>query len=208
LAACHPRWQTAIRDEANARLPRPLVTVSTAIARELRTADVFLKESLRLFPAPFISRMSVQADECGKYKIPAKANLCIFSWAVQRDPIYFANPEQFQPTRFPSDLESIAVQPAAKAPLGAYIPFSIGSRMCVGQSFASAEMKIALAVLLREFSLLPDRKPPPTSPFALSRQLRTRDPSQPDFLEVAVDWEHAVLHSRDRILLQASPARS
>lgn len=77
LAACHPQLQQTLRDEANAKLPSTAADLNAGVVKELRQADVFLRESLRLFPAPFISRMSVEADQCGQYSIPAKVLMCL-----------------------------------------------------------------------------------------------------------------------------------
>lgn len=52
-------------------------------------------------------------------------------------------PEAFDPYRW--------LRPEAKAFTDSYIPFSLGSRACVGKGFAMMEMSKALAALFRLF---------------------------------------------------------
>jgi cytochrome P450 len=59
-------------------------------------------------------------------------------WVVHRDPAVWPEPDEFRPERFAGD-------PPART---AYLPFGDGPRMCVGNRFAEAELRIVLATLL------------------------------------------------------------
>lgn len=65
-----------------------------------------------------------------------------------RDPVVFSDPETFRPERFIQS-NTIETNPYA------YIPFSAGSRNCIGQKFAMLEMKSSISKVLRHFELLP-----------------------------------------------------
>ena len=72
-----------------------------------------------------------------------------------RDPDYFPDPNAFKPERFAED-STQKVNPFA------YTPFSAGPRNCIGQKFATMEMKSTISKMLRHFELLPlgpDAKP-------------------------------------------------
>ena len=53
----------------------------------------------------------------------------------------------FDPSRF-TDADTVKARPA-----GSYMPFSAGSRKCIGDRFAEAEMAVVLGQLLRRFEL-------------------------------------------------------
>lgn len=71
-----------------------------------------------------------------------------------RDPKVFENPEEFRPERFALDSTMENTNPYA------YIPFSAGSRNCIGQKFAMLEMKSTISKILRNFELLPEGEDP------------------------------------------------
>jgi cytochrome P450 family 4 len=56
--------------------------------------------------------------------IPEGVTITLFAYAIHRDPKYFENPEQFNPSRF----EKID----GKLPY-CFIPFSAGPRNCIGE---------------------------------------------------------------------------
>lgn len=64
---------------------------------------------------------------------------------MHHDSKNFPNPEQFIPERFNETISPFS-----------YLPFSAGSRNCIGQKFALLEVKSTLVALLRNFEILTD----------------------------------------------------
>ncbi|XP_008561958.1 PREDICTED: leukotriene-B4 omega-hydroxylase 3-like, partial [Galeopterus variegatus] len=114
-----------------------------------------IKESLRLHPpAPMISRCCTQDVELPDGRVIPKGNVCCISiFGIHHNPSVWPDPEVYDPFRF--DPEKIQ----KRSPL-AFIPFSAGPRNCIGQTFAMAEMKVALALTLLSFRVLPDDEDP------------------------------------------------
>ncbi|CAM4815651.1 unnamed protein product [Rotaria magnacalcarata] len=71
----------------------------------------------------------------------------IFIYGVHHDPNVFPQPERFDPNRF---YESTEVN-EERSPY-AFVPFSAGSRNCIGQRFAQLEEKTILSTLLRRYT--------------------------------------------------------
>ena len=73
-------------------------------------------------------------------------------YTTQRDPQAFANPDSFLPARW---YESDAMSSDAKT---LYMPFSSGTRACLGKNLAMMELKLITATLIRQFdvNLTPD----------------------------------------------------
>ena len=66
---------------------------------------------------------------------------------IHRDASVFPNPDQFDPSRF-ADGSATNEQ---RSPF-AFIPFSAGSRNCIGQRFANLEERVILSTIFRRFS--------------------------------------------------------
>merc|ERR1712173_584066 len=78
--------------------------------------------------------------------------LIVLLFHVGRDPKYWKDPEEFIPNRWTDD--------NGKNPLNgtnfnkfSWVPFSAGSRNCIGQRFAMIEMKVVLSYLLKFFEV-------------------------------------------------------
>ena len=104
-------------------------------------------ETLRLHPtAPVLLRHPRRATTIGGgYHLDAGATILIPLPKVHIDPaIWGPDAEVFRPRRW----ESVGQLPA-----GAYQPFGVGVRGCIGRLFALAEARATLAVLLHRFEI-------------------------------------------------------
>ncbi|CAN7938530.1 unnamed protein product [Ixodes hexagonus] len=112
--------------------------------RKMKYLECCLKEALRLYPSfPVIGRLLDEELIMDGHKVP-KGVMCFISiFSLHRNPKYFKDPESFMPERFLSD------EIKSRHPYS-YIPFSGGSKNCIGQKFAMIEMKLLLAKVLRK----------------------------------------------------------
>jgi cytochrome P450 len=109
-----------------------------------------VKETLRLYsPATGVfTRRAVEDVVIGGWTVPRNSLVNVWSFVTQRDPRWFEDPERFDPDRFgPGRVEQI--------PRGAYFPFGMGPRVCIGNSFAMMEMTLITAMLLQRFNFRP-----------------------------------------------------
>jgi len=104
--------------------------------------QVFM-ESLRLYPpVGFFARQSMNETEMRGKKIKPKDAIIIAPWLIQRNENNWDKPHEFCPHRFDEG------DPSER---GAYIPFGMGQRVCIGMSFAIQEAMLILATLIREY---------------------------------------------------------
>ncbi|PRQ40577.1 putative cytochrome P450 [Rosa chinensis] len=148
LLAHHTDWQEEARKEVlqlfGKQTPNP-----DGIAK-LKTMSMILNESLRLYaPVLGIVKRKVEKEvRLGNFSLPANLELAIFFLAVHYDPqIWGQDAQLFKPERF-----SEGVAKATKDNLGAFLPFGLGPRICVGFNFATTEAKIALSMILQRYS--------------------------------------------------------
>ncbi|QNB00617.1 cytochrome P450 [Massilia sp. Se16.2.3] len=117
---------------------------------ELPCLGSVVKEVMRLYsPSPgVLARRATRDVRIGDWLVPQGSVVSILSVLPHHDARWFTQPEHFDPDRFPGE--------AAKGiPRGAYLPFGTGPRVCIGSSFATVEMTLALAMLLQRFTLRP-----------------------------------------------------
>jgi cytochrome P450 len=78
-------------------------------------------------------------------------------WGTHMDPKYFPEPEKFLPERFLNDDGSL------KTRVEGFIPFSMGRRQCMGETFSKICMFKVLTSLIWNFKInFNDRKPRPS----------------------------------------------
>ncbi|MGW1508699.1 cytochrome P450 [Streptomyces sp. NPDC002394] len=110
---------------------------------DARAVGAVLSETLRLYPTGWLLPRHSPADEVlDGWAVPAGTDLLVCPYLTHRDPEVWPDPEAFDPGRFP-----------ARPPLppGAYLPFGIGPRACLGTRFAMREMEVLLGALLARF---------------------------------------------------------
>lgn len=121
----------------------------------LRYVSRCVNESMRLYPHPpvLLRRAKVPDTLPGGYSVPVGQDVMISVYNIHRSPaVWGATAGEFDPMRFgPLD----APPPTEVTTDYRFIPFSGGARKCVGDAFAVSEAVVALAVLLKRFSLAP-----------------------------------------------------
>lgn len=122
---------------------------STTSLDEIQQMDYLqsiLKESLRLAtPSPAIfPRVALQDHMLGNVPIAKGTMLNIAILANMNDENIFHDPTKFLPERWSKDESKIKDS-------FAYIPFSAGSRNCIGQHLAMIEAKIIIAEFVKTF---------------------------------------------------------
>lgn len=105
-----------------------------------------IKEVMRLYPpVPLIARKLAQDTVIAGHKYLKDCEVLIPIFLIHRDPTAYKDAEQFKPDRFALNADPI--------PPFAYIPFSAGSRDCVGKSLAMIAMKLMVASLVRKYKI-------------------------------------------------------
>ena len=119
----------------------------SADLEKLTYTRMVIDETLRLYPpTAMLSRQNLEADEIGGYTLPAGSMLSLCPHVVHRYPDYWPDAERFDPQRF-------TPQAVAGRPKTAYIPFSAGPRICLGNNFALMEMVYAFAMAAGRFHM-------------------------------------------------------
>jgi cytochrome P450 len=141
----HPEVAARMHDEAVAVLgDRP---PRYEDLRDLRYTTMVIQEAMRLYPPVWgLTRVALEADEVGGYRVPAGADVMISPYTLHRHPGFWPEPDRFDPERF---------DPAAPGPEHryAYIPFGAGPRVCVGSHLGMMEATFVAAMVARKFRL-------------------------------------------------------
>jgi cytochrome P450 len=110
-----------------------------------------IAESMRLYPPAWVVGRRMTADvTLAGWPVPAGSLVLASQWVIQRDPRWWPDALQFRPERW---LAGGAFDESAPGqPRGAYFPFGMGRRVCIGESFAWTEAMLALAALARDWA--------------------------------------------------------
>ncbi|PPD98336.1 hypothetical protein GOBAR_DD04585 [Gossypium barbadense] len=111
---------------------------------------MIINETLRLYgPANGLMRKVGREVQTGKLVLPANIDLYIANVVPQHDPqLWGDDVHLFKPERFAEGIAKATNYNAA-----VFCPFGIGPRSCVGMSFATMEIKIALSMILQRCTI-------------------------------------------------------
>lgn len=168
ILSTHPEIRDAVRREHEAVFGSDPQEVSAKIKatptllNQLPYTAAVIKETLRLYP-PFGTIRAGGADfflthpDTGE-RYPTEG-MMIFgcSQASQRDEAFWPEPDRCIPERWLVP-EGDRLHPRKNA----YRPFELGPRNCIGQEMAQLELRMILAMTVREFDI--DCEFPPNSP--------------------------------------------
>lgn len=130
------------------------VLTLNALAKYSYTRQV-IDEALRLYPPLWLmTRVAINDDRLGEFFVPARTEIYISPYLLQRNPHFWEAPDHFDPDRMNPhnglDRHGLAL-----------CPFGAGPRNCIGESFARAEIQIHLMIFARELRLRYDEQKPP-----------------------------------------------
>src|SRR5258706_12449118 len=97
-------------------------------------------------PIPSIGRQATEDLVLGGYPVPKGLIVTISPHVIHRDPRWYAEPGAFRPERFSKENEK-------SLPKYAYLPFSYGPRVCIGNTFAAMEAVLVLATMAQRYRL-------------------------------------------------------
>ena len=139
----------AVTKQLNAELEDVLQGRTPTIAdlSDLTYTGMVIQEALRLYPpAWIISRKSLEEDVLGNFLLPPGSRVSVSPYVVHRHPLFWENPQGFDPQRFSSERSEGRHS-------FAYFPFGGGPRLCIGRDFALTEARLVLATVAQRYQL-------------------------------------------------------
>ena len=142
-----PEIQARVWDEIDTQLTDQQPTFEQL--KTLQYTSQVINEVLRLYPPAWtVARNAILEDTIMGYRVSAGAIGMVSPYFAHRLAEFWPEPSRFDPERFtPAAI-------AGRHPF-AYLPFSLGPRICIGMQFSLYEARLVLGMLLRQFEVLP-----------------------------------------------------
>lgn len=153
--ALHPAVADAVCAEADALLGEDTLVPDFALLDRFETLEATAIESMRLRPvAPANGmRTNVPLDLAG-LRVPSETILLLITRPIAMDAQHFADPSAFRPERWRGPEGESADDTRRKI-----FPFGGGPRYCPGRYLAMVEIKMVIAMALRNFRIALDIAP-------------------------------------------------
>ena len=150
LLAKHPEWQDKLHAEAtdlDTDHPTP------DQLNDLLHLTTCVNESLRLMPpiGQLINRLATASLTLGEeHHVPEGTYVGYNSYATNCDPeAWGKDADDFNPSRWGESIEDVRKQYRRRKARAEFISFHGGRRACLGEGFATLELKVTLFVLTR-----------------------------------------------------------
>lgn len=140
----HPEILDRLTDEIDAAVGDRAVSYDDL--EKIPYLEQVVKEALRLHPpVAAFSRTPIEEFEIDQYHFRPKDTIIMSTNTLHHQEEYYPEPNRFNPDRFASD--------QAQPDRYTYMPFGAGSRICIGNAFATLEMQIVLATMIQSVQL-------------------------------------------------------
>ncbi|XP_072758030.1 probable cytochrome P450 6a14 [Anoplolepis gracilipes] len=117
---------------------------------EMKYLDCIVCETLRKYPPVGAMQRTCQKS----YKIPDSdvvlekgTKILMPIYAIHHDPLYYKNPNTFDPDRFLDENKKMSHDKEA------YLPFGDGPRICIGMKFGYIQTKVCLVTLIANYKV-------------------------------------------------------
>ena len=158
LLSKHPSILSQLQEEHKSVFGPDIAALPTILAstphilNKLPVTLAVIKETLRLFPPAIVARSGQPGfflSSSTNTRFPTEKCMVWGSQhGLQRNPRYWPRPEEFLPDRWLVS-EGDPLYPTKDA----WRPFEKGPKNCLGQELAIAELKVILALTIREFKI-------------------------------------------------------
>jgi cytochrome P450 len=96
-----------------------------------------------------MGRLALHDFDLGEYRLPAGTTVLGCQFVLHRDARFFPDPLRFDPERHTPEAKAARTR-------GAYFPFGMGPRQCIGEAFAWMGGVLVLATLAQRWRLRHD----------------------------------------------------
>lgn len=153
LLATHPEEQERLYSEIGDAFESAEEELSYQRVHQLKRLDMFIQEALRIYPPVvlFVTRKCEKDTTVMGQFFPKGVTIMAPTWHLHHDPALWSDPFVLRPERF--DPEGAGDGSQQHHP-GAYLPFGLGPRICIGKRFALLELKLAVCRILQQYRVV------------------------------------------------------
>ncbi|MFC9926568.1 cytochrome P450 [Streptomyces sp. NPDC127190] len=135
-------WLYLLLDRYPAARGAALAAGGEGSAERRQAVQALVHETLRLYPSAWLlPRHATEDHTLAGHAVEAGTDILVCPYLTHRDPELWPEPERFDPRRF-------LTPDGRPSHPGAYFPFGIGPRACLGVQFALRESTVLLEHLL------------------------------------------------------------
>jgi cytochrome P450 len=114
---------------------------------ELPYTRAIFEETVRLYPpVPLLARQALRDEAIRGRSVPAGSLVIVVPWLLHRHRKFWGKPDHYIPERFLPENAQFRVRHA-------YVPFSVGPRICAGAAFGLTEAVLCIATLAQRVRL-------------------------------------------------------